>query len=132
MSSLAPSAEASRQRRKDAGGSGRPSHAFASAFGLLAPQMAELDRCLRGQLGTFEPEIRDMAEYCIASAGKRIRPALVFFSGWRGPELPAADLVRAAAVVELIHLATLVHDDIMDGADLRRNRRTAAREYGPT
>jgi octaprenyl-diphosphate synthase len=39
--------------------------------------------------------------------------------------------VRVAAVVELIHLATLVHDDIMDEADLRRNRRTAAREYGP-
>jgi octaprenyl-diphosphate synthase len=132
MSSLAPSAEVSRQRRKDAGGSGRTSHAFASAFALLAPHMAELDRCLRGQLVAFEPEIRDMADYCIESAGKRIRPALVFFSAWNGPEQPAADLVRAAAVVELIHLATLVHDDIMDGADLRRNRRTAAREYGPT
>jgi octaprenyl-diphosphate synthase len=43
----------------------------------------------------------------------------------------SADLVRVAAVVELVHLATLVHDDIMDEAELRRNRRTAAREYGP-
>ena len=42
------------------------------------------------------------------------------------------DLVRVAAVVELVHLATLVHDDIMDEADVRRNRRTAAREYGAT
>jgi octaprenyl-diphosphate synthase len=40
--------------------------------------------------------------------------------------------VRVAAVVELVHLATLVHDDIMDGAEVRRSRRTAAREYGPT
>ena len=42
------------------------------------------------------------------------------------------DLVRAAAVVELVHLATLVHDDIMDSADVRRSRRTATREFGPT
>jgi octaprenyl-diphosphate synthase len=42
------------------------------------------------------------------------------------------DLVRVAAVVELVHLATLVHDDIMDEADIRRSRRTASRQYGPT
>jgi octaprenyl-diphosphate synthase len=42
------------------------------------------------------------------------------------------ELVRVAAVVELVHLATLVHDDIMDEADVRRNRRTASREYGAT
>ena len=40
--------------------------------------------------------------------------------------------MRAASIVELVHLATLVHDDIMDSADLRRNRRTAMREFGPT
>jgi octaprenyl-diphosphate synthase len=43
----------------------------------------------------------------------------------------SADLVRVAAVVELVHLATLVHDDMMDEAELRRGRRTAARAYGP-
>ena len=79
----------------------------------------------------FEPEIREMADYCIDTSGKRIRPALVFFSGWRGPGVISPELVRAAAVVEMVHLATLVHDDIMDGADVRRGRRTAARMYGP-
>lgn len=107
-------------------------HAFAGVFSLLAPQMAELDRFLHGQLGAFEPEIRAMADYCIDTSGKRIRPALTFLSGWRGPNQVNPDLVRVAAVVELVHLATLVHDDIMDDADVRRNRRTAAREYGPT
>ena len=72
-----------------------------------------------------------MADYCIDTSGKRIRPALVFLSGWRGTTGIASDLVRVAAVVELVHLATLVHDDIMDGADVRRSRRTAAREFGP-
>ena len=94
-------------------------HAFAPVFALLAPHMVELDRFLRGQLASFEPEIRAMADYCIDTSGKRIRPALVFLSGWRGPTVVTPDLVRVAAVVELVHLATLVHDDIMDEADVR-------------
>lgn len=104
---------------------------FATVFVRLKPQMAELDVFLRGQLAAFEPEIREMADYCIDTSGKRIRPALVFLSGWSGSETPSSDLVRVAAVVELVHLATLVHDDIMDEADLRRSRRTASRQYGP-
>jgi octaprenyl-diphosphate synthase len=106
-------------------------NAFAEVFALLAPHLAELDRYLHDQLAAFEPEIRTMADYCIDTSGKRIRPALVFLSGWRGPGQPRPDLVRVAAVVELVHLATLVHDDIMDEADVRRSRRTASREYGP-
>ena len=106
---------------------------FAGVFAMLAPHMAELDLFLHEQLPAFEPEIRAMVEYCLDTSGKRIRPALVFLSGWRGPGATIApDLVRAAAVVELVHVATLVHDDIMDDADVRRSRRTAAREYGPT
>ncbi len=107
-------------------------HAFASVFSLVAPHMAELDVFLREQTSAFEPEIRTMADYCIDTSGKRIRPALVFLSGWKGEGVVVPDLVRVAAVVELVHLATLVHDDIMDEAELRRNRRTAAREYGST
>ena len=116
-------------------GAGRPASAsdpnlFAGVFALLAPHLVELNNFLRAQLAHFEPEIRGMADYCIDSSGKRIRPALVFLSGWRGPTEIKPELVRVAAVVELVHLATLVHDDIMDGADLRRNRLTAAREFG--
>lgn len=107
-------------------------HAFAGVFSLLSAHMAELDRFLHGQLGAFEPEIRTMVDYCIDTSGKRIRPALAFLSGWRGPGLIQAELIRVAAVVELVHLATLVHDDIMDEADVRRSRRTASREYGAT
>jgi octaprenyl-diphosphate synthase len=98
----------------------------------LRPHMAALDVFLHEQIASFEPEIRAMADYCIDTSGKRIRPTLVFLSGWRDGADPAPALVKAAAVVELVHLATLVHDDIMDDADLRRNRRTAARKFGPT
>jgi octaprenyl-diphosphate synthase len=104
---------------------------FAAVFARLKPHMAVLDVFLRGQLEAFEPEIREMADYCIDTSGKRIRPALVFLSGWNGSDVPSPELVRVAGVVELVHLATLVHDDIMDEADLRRSRRTASRQYGP-
>jgi octaprenyl-diphosphate synthase len=72
-----------------------------------------------------------MAAYCLDTTGKRLRPTLVFISGWQGDDKVSDDLVRAAGVVEMVHLATLVHDDIMDRAEIRRNRRTASREYGP-
>lgn len=104
---------------------------FSGVFSLLGPHLAALDRFLHDQLASFEPEIRTMADYCIDTSGKRIRPTLVFLSGWQGGEV-RPELVRVAAVVELVHLATLVHDDIMDEADVRRSRRTASREYGAT
>lgn len=109
-----------------------PPSALAGVFSRLTPQMEELNRFLRAQLAVFEPEVRPLAEACIDTSGKRIRPALVFLSGWSGPGGGSPELVRAAAVVELVHLATLVHDDIMDSAEVRRGRRTAAREIGPT
>jgi octaprenyl-diphosphate synthase len=107
-----------------------PREGFADLFLRLQPQMGELDRFLRSQLDCFEPEIRSSVEYCLDVSGKRIRPALVFFSGWRNADPISPALVRAAAIVEMVHLATLVHDDIMDGADLRRNQPTVARRDG--
>jgi len=104
---------------------------FATVFARLKPHMGALDVFLREQISAFEPEIRTMADYCIDTSGKRIRPALVFLSGWQADGSVLPDLVRVAAVVELVHLATLVHDDIMDEAEIRRGRRTASREYGP-
>lgn len=104
---------------------------FAAVFAVLKPHMAALDEHLRAQLVEFEPEIREMADYCIDTSGKRIRPALVFTSGWRKGDI-SPDLVRIAAVIELVHLASLVHDDIMDEAKVRRSRPTAASKYGPT
>lgn len=102
-----------------------------AVFRQVGPQMAALDIFMAGQVSRFEPEIQSMAQYCLESTGKRLRPSLVFISGWQGAGVINDDLVRAAGVIEMVHLATLVHDDIMDQADIRRNRRTASREFGP-
>jgi len=98
-------------------------------FDLLQPHLRELDSFLAKQIAEFEPEVREHAAYAIDTSGKRIRPSLIFFSGWSKPAVDES-LVRLAAVIETIHLATLVHDDIMDEADIRRNRKTVAKKYG--
>ncbi len=99
-------------------------------FNLLQPHLAELDDFLKKQIGSFEEEIRDHVAYCIDTSGKRIRPSLIFFSGWAGDKIVSERLVKLAAVIETVHLATLVHDDIMDEADIRRNRPTVAKIHG--
>jgi len=93
--------------------------------------MRALDAVLREQVSHFEPEVRELAGYCLDSTGKRLRPLLIFLAGWNGRGDVDPLLVRAAAVVEMTHLATLVHDDIMDHALLRRGRTTGAAKEGP-
>jgi octaprenyl-diphosphate synthase len=107
------------------------SRAIGDPFGRVAPHLAALDRFMHQQAEQFEPEIREMAAYCLDTSGKRLRPTLVFISGWSGEGVVDEALVRAAGVVEMVHLATLVHDDIMDRAELRRSRPTASRQFGP-
>lgn len=108
------------------------SRTFADLVALMQPSLRALDGVLLEQVSHFEPEVRELAAYCLESTGKRLRPMLVFLSGWRGTSTPDADLVRAAAVIEMTHLATLVHDDIMDQADLRRGRETISAKDGPS
>lgn len=91
-----------------------------------------LTHFLKRQTSTFEEEIRDLVEYCLKNQGKRIRPVLVFLSGQTKPGTVSDDLVRAAAVIELVHLATLVHDDILDDATLRHNSDTVSTRWGAT
>jgi octaprenyl-diphosphate synthase len=102
----------------------------ADLFQRVRPHVTALDKFMRQQVDQFEPEIRNMAAYCLDTTGKRLRPTMVFIAGWKGEGVVQEELVRAAGVVEMVHLATLVHDDIMDRAELRRSRRTAAREFG--
>ncbi len=91
--------------------------------------MIALDAAIRRRLQSDVVLIRQIAEYIIAGGGKRLRPALVFLaagaSGYRGE-----DHVELAAVVEFIHTATLLHDDVVDESELRRGRKTANAEFG--
>lgn len=109
--------------------SGQP-HGFE---GIIAPVDKDLEALtvfLDEQLQAFEPEVRDLVDYCLRYQGKRIRPVLVLFSGSPVTERDRQALIQAAAVVELVHLATLVHDDILDDATLRHSSDTVSARWG--
>ncbi|MGD9695643.1 MAG: polyprenyl synthetase family protein [Thermoleophilia bacterium] len=81
----------------------------------------------------FADEVARPAADTLAAGGKRVRPLLVFCSAPRSAladPSQRADLLSAAAAVELVHMATLVHDDLLDGATMRRGRPTVARALG--
>lgn len=105
---------------------------LASLLELNREALAALEKLLRDQVESFEPEVREFAAYCLETSGKRLRPLLVFLSGWEGEGKVNPNLVKAAAVIEMVHMATLVHDDIMDGAAVRRGRATVSEKDGPS
>lgn len=96
---------------------------------LIAADMQAVDQVIRDQLHSDVVLIRQVAEYIIGGGGKRLRPALVLLSagalGYRGS---AHHML--AAVVEFIHTATLLHDDVVDESALRRGRPTANTLFG--
>ena len=97
----------------------------------LNPAMAELNKFLERQVQEFEPPIRILVDHCLQNRGKRIRPSLVFLAGNSDDEETLQKLVRVAAVVEIVHIATLVHDDILDRAEKRRGQSTISARFGP-
>jgi octaprenyl-diphosphate synthase len=105
---------------------------FAEVYDPVKPYLDELDVFLQSQVALLEPEIREHVRYVFGHSGKRLRPMLVAYSGWEGPaKNSAAELVRLGSIIELVHLATLVHDDILDDADTRHRQETAAKKFGP-
>ncbi|MFT4242210.1 MAG: polyprenyl synthetase family protein [Acidovorax sp.] len=91
--------------------------------------MHEVDKVIGQRLTSSVPLVAQVAQYIIAAGGKRLRPALLLMVcgalGYRGPHRH-----NLAAVVELIHTATLLHDDVVDASTLRRGRPTANETFG--
>jgi octaprenyl-diphosphate synthase len=91
--------------------------------------MQAVDASIRGHLQSEVLLVRQVAEYIVGSGGKRLRPALVcLWSRARG--YGGRDHHTLGAVVEFIHTATLLHDDVVDGSKLRRGRATANALFG--
>ncbi|MBI5430955.1 MAG: octaprenyl diphosphate synthase [Nitrosomonadales bacterium] len=102
---------------------------FESIKQLLAPDMSIVDGVIRARLHSDVVLVNQVGEYIISSGGKRLRPALVVLSakafGYSGNHYH-----NLAAVVEFIHTATLLHDDVVDESELRRGRATASALFG--
>ena len=93
------------------------------------PFLAAVSVRLGEQVRTFDPEIADYAQYAVSSQGKQLRPALIGLSASAVGPLKD-EHITVAVIIEMIHLATLVHDDIMDEARMRRQRPTLAANWG--
>jgi octaprenyl-diphosphate synthase len=96
---------------------------------LLAADRAELDAILRASLDSDVALIRQIAEYIIGGGGKRLRPALVLLAA-RACGYAGRQHYTLAVVIEMIHTATLLHDDVVDESALRRGHATANATFG--
>ncbi len=89
--------------------------------------LEELEDRLQRTVRSYDGLVAAVSRDALSAGGKRLRPLLVFFATPPGEE-PS---VAAGAAVELVHMATLVHDDLIDGAEFRRGRASAWTAYGP-
>lgn len=104
----------------------------ADLLKLLEPISADLQRVeqlLAQQVSGFEPGVRGQIQYLLTGSGKRLRPALALLAAGATGRIEERHLMMGV-IVELIHLATLVHDDVLDEADLRHSQPTANARWG--
>jgi octaprenyl-diphosphate synthase len=96
---------------------------------LIADDMREVDAVIARRLDSGVPLVGQVSRYIISAGGKRLRPALLLLvCGALG--FTGAQRYNLAAVIEFIHTATLLHDDVVDGSTLRRGRATANESFG--
>jgi len=101
----------------------------AATLALIADDMREVDKVIAARLSSSVPLVSQVAQYIISAGGKRLRPALLLLmSGALG--YTQAERFSLAAVVEFIHTATLLHDDVVDESTMRRGRPTANESFG--
>ncbi|MBV9345861.1 MAG: octaprenyl diphosphate synthase [Gammaproteobacteria bacterium] len=96
---------------------------------LVQPDLRAVDAVVRARLKSAVPLVDQVAEHIIAGGGKRLRPTLVVLAA-RACGSTGEAHIEAAAFIEFIHTATLLHDDVVDGSSLRRGRDTANRVFG--
>ena len=103
--------------------------ALKSSLELINSQLYSVEERIRQQARAFDPAVEGYVSYAIESNGKRLRPALALLAGGATGNISPSHL-DLAVILELIHAATLVHDDILDGADKRRGQPTANAKWG--
>jgi len=107
----------------------RASRPWKQIIAPAEPFLRAVAERLKDQILAFERDIATYAEYALTGQGKQLRPALVALSGGATGKVTDSH-VMVAVIIEMIHLATLVHDDVMDEARLRRGRPTLAAQWG--
>jgi octaprenyl-diphosphate synthase len=101
-----------------------------SIRGTVTADLAAVDATIRRELASDVALVNQVSEYIIGAGGKRLRPLLVLLAARAAGAPPLGAQVMAAVVIEFIHTATLLHDDVVDGSHQRRGRDTANEVWG--
>src|SRR6266436_1953904 len=108
----------------------QPGDSWKAIIEPIDPFLQSVSDRLTRQVTTFEPDLSPYAEYALNGHGKHLRPALVALTANAvGKEVDDSH-ITVAVIIEMVHLATLVHDDVMDEAEIRRGRLTLAANWG--
>src|SRR5437016_1637238 len=102
---------------------------LAGVTQLVRPQLDQVEQRIIKQATAFDPAIEGYVTYAIGGRGKRLRPLVALLAGGATGQISSGH-VDLAVIVELIHVATLVHDDIMDEAERRRSQPTVNARWG--
>src|SRR5947199_112368 len=106
-----------------------PTDSWKNLIDPVEPFLHAVHRRLAEQVDAFDPAIVPYADYALNGQGKHLRPALVALSANALGKITDSH-VTVAVIIEMVHLATLVHDDVMDEAEIRRRRLTLAANWG--
>ena len=106
-----------------------PASSLAQVARLVQPHLEEVETRIAQQAAAFDPALEGYVVYAVGSRGKRLRPLLALLAGGATGKI-SSNHVDLAVIVELIHIATLVHDDVMDEAERRRAQPTANARWG--
>ena len=102
---------------------------FEDVIELAQDDMRAVDELIRTSLESDVALVSQVSQYIVMSGGKRLRPLLVLLAA-RALGYEGEQHVRSAAIIEFIHTATLLHDDVVDSSDRRRGRDTANTVFG--
>jgi octaprenyl-diphosphate synthase len=102
---------------------------FAAVSELTRPHLQSVEKHITEQAASFDPAVEGYVSYAVSSRGKRLRPLVTLLSGGASGGITKGH-VDLAVIIELIHLATLVHDDVMDEAETRRSQPTVNARWG--
>ena len=106
-----------------------PAYSWKQIIDPIEPFLEAVARRLAQEVNAFDPNIAPYADYALNGQGKHLRPVLVALSASALGKVSESH-VTVAAIIEMVHLATLVHDDVMDEAEIRRGRLTLAANWG--
>jgi len=92
---------------------------------IITPDLEHVERELEESIGSLVPLVYEMSKYILESGGKKFRPSVLLLSSGACGLVKGEERIKSAVAIELIHTATLLHDDVVDEADIRRGKKAS-------